>query len=147
MFCKGDKVVYPMYGAGVIEDLEELGSAWYYVINILVQSLQIKVSVEKAETCGIRPVYPKEEITGILLSGRCGEEPENRRYMERIKSGLLPEIFAVFRDLSQKERGKVLSGAEKKMLTTAKQIIVSEIAVSHNIEKNAAEEILLGAIG
>jgi CarD family transcriptional regulator len=62
--------------------------------------------------------------------------------MEKIKSGQLTEVALVFRNLLARERARGLSSAEKKMMTTAKQIIVSELILSHDIEKSSAEEIL-----
>jgi len=157
MFGKGDKIVYPLYGAGIIEDLEEKlidGAAeTYYVLNIPVSNLKIMVSASKAEILGIRPVYPKEEVTRIIndsdLPDAATTRNWNQRYkenLEKIKSGMLNEVTAVFRNLLNREKLRSLSSAEKKMLTTAKQIIISEIAISHNIEKNEAEEILMLAV-
>jgi len=157
MFGKGDKIVYPLYGAGVIEDLEEKmvdGSAEvYYILNIPVSNLKIMVSASKAEKLGIRPVYPKEDvmriITGAHLPDAASNRNWNQRYkenLEKIKSGMLDEVTAVFRNLLNREKLRSLSSAEKKMLTTAKQIILSEIAISHNIDKNEAEKILLLAV-
>jgi len=157
MFGKGDKIVYPLYGAGVIEDLEEKmidGSPeTYYVLNIPVSNLKIMVSASKAEILGIRQVYPKDEVARIInntdLPDAAMNQNWNQRYkenLEKIKSGLLNEVTAVFRNLLNREKLRSLSSAEKKMLTTAKQIIISEIAISHNIEKDKAEEILLAAV-
>ncbi|GHU55305.1 CarD family transcriptional regulator [Clostridia bacterium] len=158
MFSKGDKIVYPLYGAGVIESIEEKEIEGtfetYYTLNIPSSNLKIMISASKAETCGIRVVYSKDEIVSIIKSTKEKNPPMsenwNERYrsnMEKIKTGHLREIAVVFRNLQSREKLKVLSGAEKKMLTTTKQIIISEIAVSQNIEKNLAEEILLEAVG
>jgi len=157
-FHKGDKIVYPLYGAGVIEDLEEneidgVGEM-FYLLNIPVLNLKIKISARKAESGGIREVYPKDEVMNIIKdSSRINiNMPDNwnQRYkenLEKIKSGHLGDVTVVFRNLLRREKNRSLSSAEKKMLTTAKQIIISEIAISQNIEKGIAEEILLTAVG
>ena len=157
MFVKGDKIVYPLYGAGIIEDLEvkqiDGVTETYYVLNIPVSNLKIMVSASKAEVLGIRRVYEKEEVARIINDRDLPEAATtanwNQRYkenLERIKSGMLDEVTGVFRNLLNREKLRSLSSAEKKMLTTAKQIIISEIAISHNVDKNEAETILLTAI-
>ena len=153
MFNKGDKIVYPLYGAGVIEDLEEKeidgNHQWYYVLRIPVGNLKIMISAGKAESLGIREIYGKDEIVDIISSvaDLPINMPENwnQRYkenMEKIKSGKLEEVALVFRNLRERERERGLSTAEKKMMTTAKQIILSELILSRDVEKEAAEDIL-----
>ncbi len=153
MFCEGDKIVYPMYGAGVIEALEQKeidgNNQIYYVLRIPVGNLKIMVSAGKAERIGVRQIYRKDEvmevIKNIMLSPIEMPDNWNERYkenMERIKTGELSEAAIVFRNLMLRERKKGLSSAEKKMLTNAKQIIVSEIILSQNVDKSKAEKML-----
>lgn len=153
MFHKGDKIVYPLYGAGVIEDLEQReidgDNQTYYVLRIPVGNLKIMISAGKAESLGIREIYAKDEILRVIsgVTGKPVDMPENwnQRYkenMERIKSGKLNEVVLVFRNLLVRERERGLSTAEKKMMTTAKQIILSELILSQDVEKTRAEEIL-----
>ena len=138
MFNKGDKIVYPMYGAGVIEELEEKTldgvNETYYILNIPITNLKIQVSASKAEILGIREVYSGERVMGILNGTDFPQEATstnwNQRYkenLEKIKSGKLTEVITVFRSLLNREKQRALSSAEKKMLTTAKQIIVSKM--------------------
>lgn len=153
MFSKGDKIVYPMYGAGVVEELESQEvdgtSRIYYVMVIPIGNLKIKVSAGNAESLGIRQIYDKDKVMTIIRSvtSKPVDMPENwnQRYkenLEKIKTGNLSEVTLVFRNLLFRERLRGLSSAEKKMLTTAKQIIISEMVLSHNIERNIAEEML-----
>ena len=153
MFRKGDKIVYPLYGAGVIEDLEEKeidgDCQTYYVLRIPVGNLKIMISAEKAESLGIREIYARDEMLRIMagVTDEPVDMPENwnQRYkenMERIKSGKLSEVALVFRNLLMRERERGLSTAEKKMMTTAKQIILSELILSQDVEKPQAEELL-----
>lgn len=154
MFSKGDRIVYPMYGAGIIEDTQEKtvdgDVRSYYVMNIPIGNLKIMVSAGNAESLGLRQVYPKEEVIKIIntiIEVKPVNLPENwnQRYkenLERIKSGKLIEVLGVFRSLSYREKEKGLSSAEKKMLTTVKQIIISEIILSQDIDKFEAEEML-----
>jgi len=153
MFVKGDKVVYPMYGAGIIVDLEDKmvdgQTNTYYVLNIPINNLKIMVSVNNVENAGIRPILPSCELSEIIETakeGACFDNSNwNQRYREnllKIKSGCLSETAGVFKALRRREKAKGLSSAEKKMLTTAKQIILSEIILSFNVEKEDAENIL-----
>ena len=153
MHQKGDKIVYPLYGAGVIEDVEikeiEGEPQTYYVLNIPVGNLKIMISAAKAEAQKVRPILPGDEIKRILAEAAKITMPDNwnQRYkenMERIKSGELSHVAVVFYNLLLRERERGLSTAEKKMMTTAKQIILSELILSLDIEKEAAEEVLEG---
>ena len=157
MFNKGDKIVYPMYGAGVIEGLEEKitdgVTETYYTLNIPITNLKIQVSASKAEVLGIREVYTGKQVMGILHGEEFPEESTNanwnQRYKEnldKIKSGQLAEVITVFKSLLNREKLRALSSAEKKMLTTARQIIVSEIMISQNTGKDEAETILINSL-
>jgi CarD family transcriptional regulator len=143
-----------MYGAGIIEDTQEKtidGNIHnYYVMNIPIGNLKIMVSAGNAENLGLRQVYAKDEVIKIINSTtevRPMNVPENwnQRYkenLEKIKTGKLIEVLEVYRNLSLREKDRGLSSAEKKMLTTVKQIIVSEIILSQNVDKFEAEEML-----
>ena len=157
MFEVGDKVVYPLHGAGVIEDMEEKridGRVQnYYVLRLPVGNLKIMISVKNAEFMGIRPVMPINELIGAMesISDRPVKMSDNwnlryKENMEKIKSGEISESAEVFRNLRLRERQRGLSTAEKKMLVTVKQIILSEIILSTDVEKPAAEEILETAL-
>jgi len=153
MYNKGDRIVYPLYGAGTIEALEKKDidgeSQLYYALNIPVGNLTIKVSAEKAKNLSVRPVLCKtkilDELHGII--GVHVDMPDNwniryKENMDRIKTGELSQVAIVFRSLLFRERERGLSTAEKKMMTNAKQIILSELILSLDIERPEAEEIL-----
>ncbi len=151
MFNVGDKIVYPMYGAGVIEDIEEKeidGKVCsYYAILVPVGNLKITVSVAKAETMGLRYISSSQEVMDIINNAEPIEMAKNwnDRYkdnMARIKTGDLVKVVEVFKTLIYREREKSLSSAEKKMLSNTKQIILSEIILSQDVDKETAEKIL-----
>jgi len=153
MYKKGDKIVYPLYGAGVIEDLEDKEIdgqlQTYYVLSIPVGNLKLMISSSKAETHKVRQIHSKDDILDFLnrASGITLNVPDNwnQRYkenMERIKSGELIVVASVFKNLLLRERERGLSTAEKKMMTTTKQIILSEMILSLDIDKLDAEQIL-----
>ena len=153
MYQQGERIVHPLYGAGVIEALEEKEVEGllqtYYVLQIPVGNLKIMISAAKAETQGIRGIHPKDEIVGIISSiiDAPVDMPDNwnQRYkdnMEKIKSGQLSEVSLVYRNLLLRERERGLSTAEKKLMTTAKQIILSELILSKDMDRQDAETLL-----
>jgi len=153
MYAVGDKIVYPPYGAGVIDNIEEKevdGQLMsYYVLHIPVGNLKIMISAAKAPALGVRTIYPKGQMIDVMKS-ILGDpivmsDNWNQRYkdnMEHIKSGNLNEVATVYRNLLLRERERGLSTAEKKMMTTAKQVILSELMLSQEVEKPEAETIL-----
>ena len=151
MFTVGDKVVYPMYGAGVIEGLEEKVidgvTATYYILRISVGDLKIAVSTKKADMLGIRSVMDQSDVMDIIYNTEIINMPDNwnQRYkenLERIKTGKLSEVVAVFKTLMTREKSRSLSSVEKKMLGNVKQIIISEIILSQDMTKEQAERVL-----
>jgi len=153
MYQSGEKIVHPLYGAGIIENLEEKEVEGvlqtYYVLQIPVGNLKIMISAAKAEAQGIRGIHDSEEIIKIISSiiDTPIDMPDNwnQRYkenMERIKSGQLSEVSLVFRNLLLRERERGLSTAEKKLMTTAKQIILSELILAKDIDRTDAETLL-----
>ncbi len=155
MFAIGDRVLYPMYGAGIIEAIEDklvdgIKTA-YYVLKISVGNLKISISVNKAEEKGIRNIEAPAEVLDIIRKTDTIDMPDNwnmryKQNMERLKTGDLKTEVQVYKTLIMRERGKMLSSIEKKMLTNAKQIIVSEIILSQDVDKPAAERILLDSV-
>ena len=157
MFEKGDKIVYPMYGAGVIQGMEEKQidgeKMAYYVMTIPIGNLTIMISVINAGTLGIRQVSKSDEISDIISSINSRPvimaENWNQRYkdnLQKIKTGDLSEVAEVFRNLLSREKERGLSSAEKKMLTNAKQIILSEIILSKDVSRSEAEIFLADTI-
>ncbi|MCL2616952.1 MAG: CarD family transcriptional regulator, partial [Defluviitaleaceae bacterium] len=99
---------------------------------------------------GIREVYSKDEVinrvSSVVNTPSSMPENWNQRYkenLEKIKTGNLDEVALVFRNLLHRERERGLSSVEKKMLQNAKQIILSEIVLSQDVEKAQAEQLLV----
>ena len=152
MYSQGDKIVYPMYGAGTIEGLEEKEIdgqlLTYYVLNVPIGNLIIRISATKAQELGVRPVLSKEQIQAELKDALMDVDmPDNwnlryKENMERIKTGELTQVAIVYRSLLFRERERGLSTAEKKMMTNSKQIILSEILLSLDLDRDAADILL-----
>ena len=158
MYQTGERIVHPLYGAGIIESIDEkevegLLQA-YYVLQIPVGNLKIMISAAKAEAQGIMVIHQGDEVVEIISSilHVTVDMPDNwnQRYkenMERIKSGRLSEVALVYRNLLLRERERGLSTAEKKLMTTAKQIILSELILAKDLERLDAENLLEGIFG
>ncbi len=152
MFNVGDKIVYPMHGAGTIEAIEEkdiLGEKQAYYILKMPGEVKAIVPVAKAEDIGIRNVIDKETAGKVIsvLEENSTEMSMNwsKRYrdnMEKMKSGDIYEVADVVRNLSFKQKEKGLSTGEKKMLLNAKQILVSELTLAENSNKEDIEEMV-----
>lgn len=152
MFNIGDKVVYPMHGAGIIEDIEEKNISGqkeeYYSIK-MPGEVKVMVPIAKADQVGVRGIID-EETAGKVFKVLEANSTEmsmnwNKRYrdnMEKIKSGDVYEVADVVRNLSLKQKEKGLSTGEKKMLLNAKQILVSELTLVSKLGQEKVEEMI-----
>ncbi len=153
MFNIGDKVVYPMHGAGTIEGVEEreiLGKVHrYYVLRLPIGDMKVMIPVDNTKEIGLRDVIGPEEADRVMLvlKQECTEMSTNwnRRYrsnLEKIKSGDIYEVADVVRNLSNREREKGLSTGERKMLDSAKEILVSELILAKNWDRETTMSVL-----
>ena len=157
MFNVGDRVVYPMHGAGIIEAVEEKDISGtvekYYVIRLSMGEMKIMVPVSNVNLVGVREVIGKDEVVKVLdiLKSKSAVMSSNwnRRYranMEKIKSGNIYEVAEVVRSLSLRDREKGLSTGERKMLENARQILLSELVLAQNITEEQVEEMVEGCL-
>ncbi len=151
MYQVGDRVVYPMYGAGVIqsiEDREMLGKTQaYYVLHMPIGDMQVMVPVMQTQQAGLRPVITKEQALDVLLDFEqmqvAMDQNWNKRYREnllRIKSGDTKQTTEVVKGLMLRERERALSTGERKMLLMAKNILFSELMFSLGFSRSELEE-------
>ena len=140
MFSIGDLVVHPMHGAGVIDDIvrERVAGTTkeYYVFKMPMGGLILKIPTENSQAIGIRKVISKaeadellEEIPAIAVEHNANW---NKRYQEnllRLKSGDLREVAQVIKGLMRRDTLRGLSTGERKMLHSAKQIMISELVL------------------
>ncbi len=152
MFNVGDKVVYPMHGAGVIQNIEEkniLGEKTSYYIIKMPGEVKVMVPTVKAEEIGVRNIIDCETANKVfqVLETNSTEMALNwnKRYrdnMDKMKSGDIYEVADVVRNLSFKQKERGLSTGEKKMLLNAKQILISELTLAENSQKEEIEKIV-----
>ena len=148
-FRVGDRIAHPMHGAGVIDSIVTKRingkDREYYVRKLPAGDMLVMVPVETCDAIGVRPIVAPAEAEA-LLGAIPGIEVEmtsnwNKRYREnmlRIKSGDLMEVASVVKGLMQRDRERGLSTGERKMLHSAKQILISEIVLS---ESSSYEEV------
>jgi CarD family transcriptional regulator len=141
-FQVGDKAVYPAQGVAEIVGIEQKEISGkiqrFYCLRILDTDMRILVPVDKAEQVGLREVVQQDQIQEVYDILREKEvhidkQTWNRRYrgfMEKIKTGSLFEVAEVFRDLYRLKNTKTLSFGERRMLDTAKSLIVKELSVA-----------------
>ena len=147
----GQKAVYPAQGVAEvvgIDNKEINGTVCsFYVLKVLDSDRQILVPREKADQVGLRPVATTDEVEEVFDILReqdihIDKQTWNRRYrgfMEKIKTGSLFEVAEVFRDLYRLKSTKTLSFGERRMLDTAKNLIVKELSVAQNWDENKVE--------
>jgi len=156
LFNIGDKVVYPMHGAGVIESIEEkevLGETKkYYVLRLPVGDMKVMIPVTNYKDVGLRQVIDGDGVTRVfrILSEQSTSMSSNwnRRYranLEKIKSGNVYEVAEVVRNLITRDKEKGLSSGERKMLESARQILISELVLATEMNEDKTKSMIEGA--
>ena len=134
----GDKVVYPMHGAGVIESIEqnEVGGVTksYYVLKLPMGSLKLMLPIDKIDQIGLRDIIDKNKVAEVEAVLK--DKPEhtqgswNKRFhatLERMKSGDILDVAAVARNLSLQHKRRKISSGERRLLDLSRQILISEL--------------------
>lgn len=153
MFNIGDKVVYPMHGAGVIEAIEEqevLGETRkYYIMRIPIGDMKVMIPTNNVKEIGLRQVIDEDEVQKVLtiLHDKQSTMSQNwnhryRNNLEKIKSGNIYEVAEVVKNLILREQEKGLSTGERKMLENARQILISELVLAKGTEEEKIELML-----
>lgn len=153
MFQIGDRIVHPLHGAGVIEDIVERtidgAPQQYYAMRPMLGDTQLFIPVDACGKLGVRPVCSRDEAEQLLQRldrvTRSEEKGWNQRYRENmlhIRSGNLSEVAQVIKSLAARDRERGLSTGEKKMLVSARQILASELSVALDRPLAAVEQII-----
>ena len=134
----GDRVVYPMHGAGEVSGIEEneVGGETksYYVLRLPMGNLKLMLPIDKIDEIGLRDVIGKEKIPEVaeVLKGEAEESHGswNKRFhanLDRMKTGDILEVAAIARNLMRQNEKKKISSGEQRLLETARQILISEL--------------------
>jgi CarD family transcriptional regulator len=152
-FKVGETVVYPHHGAATIEAVEMRSikgvDTEYLVLRVAKGDLTVRVPSDNVELVGVRDVVNAEGLERVfdVLRQPYTEEPTNwsRRYkanLEKLASGDVIKVAEVVRDLWRRDKERGLSAGEKRMLSKARQILVSELALAEHTNEDKAETIL-----
>ena len=153
-FKVGEKVVYPAHGVGVIESLQMRNVSGtqkkFYMLRIVDSEMTIMIPTENVQTVGLRRIIGRDMVTKVYKILRekkveVDQQTWNRRYREyteKIKTGSVLEIAKVLRDLFVLKADKELSFGERKMLDTARNLLVKELAIARSFpEEKIMEEL------
>ena len=157
MYAIGDKILYPMHGAGIVETIEEkeiLGELrQYYILKVSWGDMKMMIPVDTSDEIGVRYIISADKIDSVLavLAADTTEMPGNwnRRYrenMEKLKTGDILQVAEVVRNLIRAEGHKKLSAGEKKMLANARQIIQSELMLAADMDETSARKLVEEAV-
>jgi len=156
-FQIGDKVVYPNHGVGVIEQISSrtigISVQKFYLLKIKASSLRVEVPFNNVGMVGLRPVVKNGEVIKIiafLMDGKCDNHTDwkyrFKENSEKMRTGSLLEVAVVLKSLLLLARDKPLSFREKKMLERARYLLVTELAMSRNVEESEIEDQLNKAL-
>ncbi len=155
VFAEGDLVVYPNHGAGYVSGIEEksvLGEVRrYYVVHVADGGLTLSIPADGDS--GLRPCADDDGVAAALEMLRGGPEdmPANwnhrlKHNQEKLRSGEISHVAEVVRDLNSYGGEHGLSTGERTLLTKARRILVSEVALVREIEVTEAESLVESAL-
>lgn len=151
-FKVGDKAVYPGQGVGEVLGIEHKEVAGqrqsFYVLRILENGMKIMIPINKVGSVGLREIIDDEAVKKVYKILRQDEVSVDattwnrryREYMEKIKTGSVFEIAEVLRDLYRLRSDKELSFGERKMLDTARSLLIKELSLAKNCDEDQIEE-------
>ncbi len=152
MFLEGDMAVYPAHGVGLIQAIETqtIGGVdqSFYVMKILDNDMTIMIPTATSDNVGLRAIISTDEVTEVITilkerDIKINAQTWNRRYrdyMEKIKTGSVFEVAVVLRDLFLLKEDKDLSYGERKMLDTAKGLLVKELSLAKHTDEEQVEK-------
>jgi CarD family transcriptional regulator len=153
MFKVGDLAVYPAHGVGIIERIESKTISGcqenFYVMRILENNMIIMIPSSNTQNVGLRQIIDRHEVAKVfsILQKRDVSVDDNqtwnrryRDYMDKIKSGSVFEVAEVYRDLTTIQQDKELSFGERKMLDTARSLLIKEISLAKNMKEEDVEK-------
>ena len=150
-FAVGDKAVYPVHGVAEVVALEnrDIGGnqTAVYILKILDTGLKIMVPTINAGSVGLRDLITSKQVKEVYSILKSRDVPRDtqtwnrryREYMEKIKTGSVFEVAKVLRDLYLLKGDKDLSFGERKMLDTARSLLVKEISIAKQMSEEEVE--------
>jgi CarD family transcriptional regulator len=148
-FEVGDKAVYPVHGVAEVVALEkrDIGGSQtpVYILKIIDTGMKIMVPTINAGSVGLRDLINSKQVKEVYSILKDRDVPRDtqtwnrryREYMEKIKTGSVFEIAEVLRDLCVLRMTKELSFGERKMLDTARGLLIKELALAKGVDDKA----------
>jgi len=158
MFKVGDLAVYPAHGVGKIESIESKtiggNKQDFYIMRILENDMKIMIPTQNAEAVGLRTLIASDDIPRVYEILKTKEISVNggtwnrryREYMEKIKTGSIYELAEVLRDLTVLKSDKELSFGERKMLDTARGLLLKELSIVLTVSEDQLEENIINML-
>lgn len=152
MFKIGDLAVYPAHGVGRIEAIESKtiggNNQDFYIMRILENDMKIMIPTQNAEAVGLRELIASDDVPKVYEILKTKEVAVNggtwnrryREYMEKIKTGSIYELAEVLRDLTVLKGDKELSFGERKMLDTARGLLLKELSIVLVVSEDQLEQ-------
>jgi CarD family transcriptional regulator len=150
-FKVGDIAVYPAHGVGEVTGIESREVSGrehrFYVLRIIESGMRVMVPTDNATSVGLRGVIPKADVKKVFAALKrkkavASKQTWNRRhreYMEKLKTGSVFDIADVLRELSLLQRNKELSFSERRVLETARSLLVKELAIARRTKESRIE--------
>ncbi len=158
-FKIGDKAVYPAHGVAEVTGIENRDIAGkpkaFYILKLVDSGMRLMIPTDGAARAGLRTVISKKDADKVLQILKSDEvavdaQPWNRRYreyMDMLKSGSPFEVAKVLRDLYRLKGDKDLSFGERRLLDTARSLLVTELALARKIKEDRVEKEILSIFG
>jgi len=138
VFKIGEKIVYPMHGAGIVEAIEKKlisdREIDYYKVKIFSGNIMLMLPVNNTAGVQLRHVISKDEAEQVIDGFDClkpeSEIPWNKRYkdnVDKLKTGIAQNVAQVLNDLILREKNHGLSTSDRKMFILSKSILCSEL--------------------
>jgi CarD family transcriptional regulator len=155
----GALAVYPGQGVTRVEAFQkqEIAGQWceFVVLRKLDDHSRILVPRERISDVGLRGVVTSADRERVweVLRAESPDRPEQawsrqfRDYQEKLREGSIFEIAAMLRDLTRLASAKELSFGERRVLDTARALLVQELAAAHDDAPAAIEARVLEAVG
>jgi CarD family transcriptional regulator len=137
----GDLVVYPAHGVGRVENIENQPvngvDSSLVMLRILDNSMLITIPVRNLTEVGLRPLITKEEVISVyeqlkqppIIAEASNWNRRHRHYLDKLKTGAIEDVCDVIRELMTMRGNKELSFGERKLLDTARSLLIKEISM------------------
>jgi CarD family transcriptional regulator len=152
-YSVGDTVVYPHHGAGIIESTQQRElhgkTCDYFVLRMTYGDLTLLIPAASCHEVGVRDVVSGAEVERVLdvLRDTRGEKKGSwsRRFkenFEKLRSGDVFQVAEVVRNLTIRGADGGLSAGERRMLSNAKQLLLSELSVAIGKDEQGTDELI-----